>query len=62
MFRQQLDDYKIMDGLPIPTSMSHVIEKSDKQIKRILTFENIVINETGQEALYDPLVLDAHRQ
>ena len=53
MFRQQLMDYEIINGLPIPTRMTHIVEKGQKNIKRILTFEQIRINETGQETLYD---------
>ncbi len=53
MFRQQLDDYQVFDGLPIPGSLTHIIEKDNKKIKRILTFENIVINEAGNDGVYD---------
>ena len=53
MFRQQLGDYQIIDGLPIPNELTHIVEKSGKSIKRILTFENILINEAGHDELYD---------
>ena len=53
MFRQQLGDYQIIDGLPIPNELTHIVEKSGKSIKRILTFENILINEARHDELYD---------
>ena len=52
MFRQQLSEYQIVAGLPVPTVMSHIIQKGQKQIKRILTFENIAVNDTGNDAMY----------
>ncbi len=53
MFRQQLRDYQIVDGLPVPTEMSHIIQKGDKEIKRILSFDNIVVNDTQHNDLYE---------
>ena len=53
MFRQQLLDYEIVSGLPIPTQLTHIIQKGNKEIKRILHFDKIVINDTSNDALYD---------
>ena len=53
MFRQQLGDYQIIDGLPIPNELTHIVERDGKSIKRILTFENVIINEAGHDELYD---------
>ncbi len=61
MFRQQLDDYEIVDGLPVPKYLSHIIEKDGKKIKRILSFENIAVNESGHDHLYNT-PLDLHGQ
>ncbi len=59
MFRQQLDDYQVYDGLPIPGSLTHIVEKDDKKIKRILTFKDIHINESGFDELYNYPVPEA---
>lgn len=53
MFRQQLADYQVIDGLPIPGELTHIVEKDGKSIKRILTFEDVIINEVGNDDLYD---------
>ncbi|MCB0684918.1 MAG: hypothetical protein KDC53_00295 [Saprospiraceae bacterium] len=58
MFRQQLDDYQIVDGLPIPGELTHIVEKDGKSIKRILSFDHVVINEAGHDKLYDIVVPD----
>lgn len=56
MFRQQLDNYQVIDGLPIPGELTHIVEKDGKSVKRILTFENVQINESGHDEIYDFLI------
>ena len=53
MFRQQLNDYQVIDGLPVPGKVVHILEKGDKKIQRVLAFENIRINQPGRDHLYD---------
>ncbi len=59
MFRQQLLDYEVIDGLPVPTQMTHIVEKSGKKIKRVLTFENVMVNEVANDKFYDTSI-DQH--
>ncbi len=56
LFRQHLDDYQIIDGLPIPTTLAQVIEKDGKEIKRMVSFSNVVINEPGHDQKYNPAI------
>ena len=53
MFRQQLNKYQIISGLPIPGEIAHIVEKDDKKIQRILSFDHIMVNETGSDELYN---------
>jgi hypothetical protein len=53
MFRQQLNNYQVVSGLPVPGEIAHIVEKGDKKIQRILSFDNILINESGFDDQYD---------
>lgn len=61
MFRQQLDDYQVIDGLPIPGQLTHIVEKDGKSIKRVLSFDHVVINEAGNDELYNQPIPDLNQ-
>jgi hypothetical protein len=51
-----LQDYQIIDGLPVPGKIYQVFYKGETEFRRLLTFKNIVLNQTDDQNRYDFLL------
>jgi hypothetical protein len=48
-----LQDYQILDGLPVPTKIYQVYYKEKTEFVRLITFKNIQINSPDENERYD---------
>lgn len=48
-----LQDYQIVDGLPVPGKIYQIFYKGDTEFRRMLSFKNIVLNNTDDQNHYD---------
>lgn len=54
--KQYFVDYNNVNGLPIPHKIVQANYGEEVQIKRILTFRNIIINDLDENDTYDPVL------
>jgi hypothetical protein len=49
-----LKDYQLVEGLPVPTKIYQIFYfKDGREQNRIITYKNVVINQEGEDEIYD---------